>query len=279
MRATSDGSAVPDTARSPQMPHISSKRYAVCSCHVERPLDDACWSRFAALQARRPGGFRIAALIRPPDEGAGEDAALWLERARSATEHGPLGHHTHFVSPGHARPQQPGPEHAERVRSEAGWLREHDLAPGLFCGGGWYMDLDLAETLAELGYADCTATSFRPSYLDAGAPRLEAAGPTWLALPSGRRLLELPSTHTVGMAARAAISPGSPGLPDSIMHVYFHDTDLLSRPRRLALVAALELLGRRCRPTDLDALQETVARSDVSPFDEVATVGLRRGAE
>jgi hypothetical protein len=138
------------------------------------------------------------------------------------------------------------------------------------------MDLDLAETLAELGYADCTATSFRPSYLDVGAPRLEVAAPTWLALPSGRRLLELPSTHTLGMAARAAVGPR---LPQSIVHVYFHDTDLLSRTRRLALSAALELLGRRCQPTDLDALQQTVARSDVARFDEAASAGLQRGAE
>ena len=32
------------------------KRYAVVSCHVERPLDDECWSRFSALQAKAPAG-------------------------------------------------------------------------------------------------------------------------------------------------------------------------------------------------------------------------------
>ena len=43
---------------------------AVVSCHVERPLDDRVWSRFAHLQTRTPGGFRIAALMRPPDRAA-----------------------------------------------------------------------------------------------------------------------------------------------------------------------------------------------------------------
>ena len=57
---------------------------AVVSCHVERPLDDECWARFAALQEKAPGGFRIAALMRPPDADAGEDEERWLERAREA---------------------------------------------------------------------------------------------------------------------------------------------------------------------------------------------------
>jgi hypothetical protein len=32
------------------MPHMTAKRYAVVSCHVERPLDDRCWKLFSALQ-------------------------------------------------------------------------------------------------------------------------------------------------------------------------------------------------------------------------------------
>ncbi|MGH2997099.1 MAG: hypothetical protein ACRDM9_12360, partial [Gaiellaceae bacterium] len=71
------------------------KGYAAVSCHVERPLDDRAWRLFSRLQARRPGGFVIAALLRPPDAGAGEDEARWLERAREAAARGPLGHHTH----------------------------------------------------------------------------------------------------------------------------------------------------------------------------------------
>lgn len=237
-----------------------AKRYAVVSCHVERPLDDECWSRFCALQAKRPGGFRIAALMRPPDAGAGEDEERWLARARSAAERGPLGHHTHFVSPTHARPAAPAPEHAERVRSEAEWMAARGLAATLFCAGGWYLDAPVAEAVAEAGYVDCSATAFRPRYLDVDAPRAEAAAPVRVTLPSGERLLELPSTHSLGMASRAVLRPT---LGSRVVHVYFHDTDLLSARRRHALTSTLALLGRRCRPIDLDELAH--ASVDVAP--------------
>src|SRR6059058_4916887 len=52
-------------------------------------------------------------------------------------------------------------------------------------------DVAVAEALAELGYADCTATGFRPSYLATDAPRLGVGEPCYVELPSGRRLLEL----------------------------------------------------------------------------------------
>jgi hypothetical protein len=252
------------------MPHIPQKRYAVVSCHVERPLDDDCWSRFSALQSKRPGGFRIAALMRPPDAEAGEDGERWLERARAAADLGPLGQHTHFVSPEHARPATAGPEHAERVRREAEWMAAGGLAATLFCAGGWYMDAAVAEAVAEAAYADCSATAFRPGYLDDGAPRASAASPVRIALPSGARLLELPSTHSLGMASRAALRPAG---GDGVIHVYFHDTDLLSARRRAALAATLALLGRRCRPIDLDELAHVSA--DVAP--EVALSEVLKG--
>ena len=232
------------------MPHIGDKRYAVVSCHVERPLDDRTWALFADLQARRPGGFAIAALLRPPDLAAREPEDRWLERAHEAARRGPLGHHTHFGGATQARPV--GPRAVERVRREATWLRAQGLEPVLFCGGAWYLDADVAEALAELGYVDCTATSFRPAYLPPGAPRVALAEPGWLRLPSGRRLLELPTTHSLGMLARAALRPE--GLREPVVHAYFHDTDLLEPRRRLALEVGLRLLGRRRRPSDLIAL-------------------------
>jgi hypothetical protein len=225
---------------------------AVVSCHVERPLDDDCWRRFSRFQERSSGGFAVAGMLRPPDAEAGEDAELWLERARAAAGRAPLGHHTHFVGTTHARPAEGGgPEHAERVRREALWMRGQGLEPRLFCGGGWYIDEGVVAVLAELGYADCTGTAFVPSYLGEDAPRLSAESPTWLSLPDRQRLLELPSTHSLGMAARAAAG----SLP-SYIHVYFHDTDLLSAKRRAALRWALAVLGRRCEVTDLETLRE-----------------------
>jgi hypothetical protein len=238
------------------------KRYAVVSCHVERPLDDRVWGRFEALQAARPGGFRVAALMRPPDPAAGEDEARWLGRARRAAELGPLGHHTHWGGTGQARPLAGEP--AARVRREGAWLREAGLAPTLFCGGGWYSDEEVAEAVAELGYADCTATSFRPPYLPVGAPRLHLDAPALLELPSGRRLLELPSTHSIGMLVRAAPHPRR--LDEPLVHVYFHDTDLLDRRRALALAAALRVLALRRTPTDLDAVQRDFRPANTMMF-------------
>ena len=219
-------------------------KLATVSCHVERPLDDRTWAAFSEFQDRRPGGFAIGALLRPPDED--ESETLWLARARIAATRGPLGHHTHWGGANQARPV--GGDPAERVRREAKWLRDRGLEPKLFCGGGWYMDTGVAAALAELGYTDCTATAFRPDYLAANARRLELSEPAWLRVGDAR-LLELPATHSLGMAARAGV-----GRLPAYVHVYFHDTDLLDEHRRRALTTALRLIGRRRRPTPLDAL-------------------------
>lgn len=227
---------------SPAIPHTPKgygDRSAVVSCHVERPLDDRVWRLFSDLQARRPGGFAIAALIRPPDEEAGERWEPWLGRAREASGRGLLGHHTHWTGPAHARPTSGDP--AERVRREGERLRAEGLEVTLFCGGAWYMDEQVAEAVASLGYVDLTSTAFRPSYLPAGAPRLSLSEPALLRLPSGALLAELPSTHSLGMLARGVLGR----LEAPLVHAYFHDTDLLDPRRRLALTAALAVLGRR----------------------------------
>lgn len=242
----------------------------VASCHVERPLDDRVWAAFERLQERRPGGIPIAALLRPPDPAAGEleRAEVWLERAQRAALRGPLGHHTHWGGPTQARPT--GGDAGARVREEAEWIRSHGLAPTLFCGGNWYLDEGVAEALSEFGYADCTATAYRPRHLPEGAPQLSLAEPAWLELRSGRRLLELPTTRSLGMAARASVRPHD----EQILHLYFHDTDLLDRRRMLALELTLRLLARRRAVTDLDALTTRLAaRGDVPVQQFVVALG------
>jgi hypothetical protein len=214
-------------------------RAAVVSCHVERPLDDRVWARFARLQLRCPGGFRIAALMRPPDEVHGEQEAPWLPRARAATGRGPFGLHTHWTSPKHARPTGGNP--SARVRQEVEWLRARGLEPHFFCGGGWYTDGELQRTVAELGLVDCTATTFPLQYRD-DTHVVDGPGPGLI-----------PATHSLGMLARTRT------LPDFV-HVYFHDTDLLERKRALALELTLRLLARRRPVTDLDAISAAFAR-------------------
>jgi hypothetical protein len=220
--------------------------YAVVSCHVERPLDDRVWRRYRALLGRRPGGFAIASLMRPPAKD--EDGELFVVRAREASSHGPFGHHIHWTSPTHARPTAGDP--ALAVRGEAAWLREHDLEPRFFCGGGWYMDIDVLRAVADLGYVDCTATAWRPSYLPVGAARAALDAPAWIRLPDGRRVLELPTTHSLGAAVRSLAG----GLP-RVVHLHFHDYELLDPRRRAALAVTLAVLARRRRAGDLGMLE------------------------
>jgi hypothetical protein len=240
----------------------------VVSCHVERPLDDRVWAAFAALQERRPGGLPIAALLRPPDAAAGEtDDERWVARAREAAARGPLGHHTHFTSPTHARPT--GGETGARVLREGAWLRGHGLAPTVFCGGGWYTDHSVAQACAELGYTDCTPRARRPPYLPGGAPWAELDEPARIQLEEGAAALTaVPTTHGAGDLARALARPGLP----SRVHAYFHDTDLVDRRRRALIVAGLALLGRRRPPADLDAVAAAV-RGPERPWATVARGG------
>jgi hypothetical protein len=228
------------------------ERYAVVSCHVERPLDDAVWARFSALQAARPGGFAIAALVRPADPAFDEDDEAWISRAREAAAWGPLGHHTHWTAPDHARPT--GGDCGARVLDEGRRLREQGIEPTLFCGGGWFTDEAVAKTCAELGYVDCTPRATRPPYLAGAEPWASLSAPARVELPSGHTLGAIPTTHSLGDLARALRSRDLP----SLIHVYFHDTDLADARRRALLHVTLRLLSRRAQVTDLDSLASAV---------------------
>jgi len=228
---------------------------AVVSCHVERPLDDAVWEQFRALQERRPGGFTVAALVRPADAAFGEDEEEWAARAREAATRAPLGHHTHWTAPGHARPTADGA--SDRVRSEGARLRALGLAPSLFCGGGWYTDHAVADACAQLGYADCTPRATRPGYLAGEERWAELAEPARLGLGTGRSLLAIPTTHSLGDLVRALAARSLP----RIVHVYFHDTDLLDRRRRVMVAVLLRALALRREPSDLDALAGALRES------------------
>ena len=50
------------------------ERYAVVSCHVERPLDDSVWQAFEHVLVERPAGFVVTPFLRPPDS-ASQSAA------------------------------------------------------------------------------------------------------------------------------------------------------------------------------------------------------------
>jgi hypothetical protein len=183
--------------------------------------------------------------MRAPAEG--EDGTRFAERAREAARLGPLGHHTHWTSPTHARPS--GGDPAAQVLREGRWLRAQGLEPRFFCGGGWYTDPAVMGAVAELGYADCTATAWRPRTLAPGAARAALDAPAWVRLADGRRLLELPTTHSLGAALREL-----PRALPPVVHLHFHDYELLDLRRALALRLLLTLLARRRAPLGLDSL-------------------------
>ena len=236
------------------------ERYAVVSCHAERPLDDRVWAAFERLLRARPGGFTVTPLLRPPHGASGENEERWLERARTAASLAPLGHHTHWGGPTQARPDSAA-DPGDVVRAEAEWLRERGLEPRFFCGGGWYLDAPVAETLASFGYVDCTATTFRQSYLADDAPRLQLDAPARVRLPSGALLLELPATHSVGMLGR-----GIARLP-GLVHVHFHDWELVDRRRSAAIALLLRMLARLRRPIDVEQLAERSAAAEEIAWD------------
>jgi hypothetical protein len=237
------------------------ERYAVVSCHVERPLDDRVWAAFERLLVRRPAGFIVTPLLRLPNEASGENEERWLERARRAAELAPLGHHTHWGGPTQARPPD-GVDAAALVCREVAWLRERDLAPRFFCGGGWYVDRGVAEALTSFDYVDLTATTFRQSYLAPDAPRLQLDGPRRLRLPDGSTLLSLPATHSLGMLARDLLRLRG------TVHLHFHDWELLDRRRALALDALLRVLRRRRQPVSVEELAERAAAAPELGWDQ-----------
>jgi hypothetical protein len=248
---------------------------AAVSCHTERVLDDKVWDRYAKLAAASPGGFAITSLLRPPQGIEMRSEAVWLERAKQARSWGPIGLHTHFGGPVKARPVAGGaPSPAEQVRAETAWLRQRGIATELFCGGGWYIDGDMASVLAELGYADCTAIPAAHTYMTEDLIRAELAQPATLRAPDGSALPEVPTTHSLGMLARALATRRLP----PVVHVMFHDYDLLDRKRRLAIPVLLSALARVRRPVDLDYLAREARKAPGPDWTEVARGSALRTA-
>lgn len=271
------------------MRRTSQKPYAVLSCHVERVLDDRVWRLFGDLHAGRPFGFVPTPLIRSPALAEGEAGGLWLERVRALVAHAPFGQHTHFGGVHHSRPCVAGGTGA-LVRSEAAWLREHGLAPEWFCGGGWYLDGDVAGAVADLSYADTTAVTVVPPYWIEGARHLPIPGPAWVRLDDGRRFFEMPSSHSLGTAVRDLLRRGT--LREPVVHVHFHDWELLDRRRRAGLLAVLRVLAFHHRPLPLEtAIAETAGSApevllaqaltgdELNPHVPPESRGLRRLAK
>ena len=147
-------------------------------------------------------------------------------------------------------------------------MRELGLAPTLFCGGGWYTDVEVAEACAELGYVDCTPRA-RASPVPRARRSVGLAGGAGARPPARRSVCSRRSRRRIRSATSAAHSSGR-GRCRAVVHVYFHDTDLADRRRRIALRTLLVLLARVAEPTDLERLADVTGTAPEVPWSAVA---------
>ena len=256
----------------------SSKRYAVVSCHVERPLDDACWSRFSRSAGPAPG--------RLPDRSADTTPRCGRRRGRgSAGSSGRAGRPSKGRSastptsslPGMHGRQNPGPSTPSACGSEAGWLREsrsRAWRSSAAAAGTWTRAL--AETLSP---SSATPTARRPP---SGRPTSRRARRG--SRPPTRRGSPCRAERACSSSPRRTRSAWPPGLRSAVaraatvVHVYFHDTDLLSAAATARSSSPCAVLGRRRRAdrprTSLPTRLATAGRVPVRGVS--STVGLRR---
>ena len=184
-----------------------------------------------------PGGFTIAALMRPARPGRERDALARTRadrrRARAPRPPHALGRRDPGTADrrrsGRARPPRGGVAPRPRPRADA----SSAAAAGT-------RTRPSRPRSPSSGYADCTATAFRPAYL-AGARGGSARGARLAAL-SARRGCSSCRRRTRSAWRHARPSAGA---RPAYVHVYFHDTDLLDA-RRAARRSrrALTVLGR-----------------------------------
>ena len=232
----------------------SEDRYAVVSCHVERPLDNDVWAAFERLLRRRPAGFTVTALIRPPDTRSGEDQALWLERARRADELGPLGHHTHWGGPTQARPAGDA-DAAELVRTKLngfvpkGSVRSTSAAAAGISTRPSQRRWRPSGTSTAARRRSDRATSRTTRRGCSSTARVRCSCRAARCCASCR-----PRTRSACSRAVFATLRGP-------VHLHFHDWELLDRRRALALEVVLRALRLRRRPIDADELVRRTAEA------------------
>ena len=250
------------------------------SCHVERPLDTAVWDRYRDLCIARPGwvSHRLAAATAGRRRGRG---AVRRARPRGDGARAVRAPHALDVADARAadRRRRPGGAGAARgtlaarARARAALLLRRRLVHR--CGSDERRRRPGVRRFhrdARRGRRSCRPTRRAPS-LDA---------PAWIRLDDGRRVFELPSTHSLGSAARALAGD----LPRAV-HVHFHDYELLDRKRRAALLAraaaarAAAAAGRAGRGRDRarGGVGGRMRRLTALAALAVAAHGLRLGLE
>ena len=200
------------------------KPYAVVSCHVERPLDDECWSRFVAVQeaarrlphrgadaaARRRGRRGRAALARARPVGGRARAARASHAFRLAHPRAPGGARPRARR---ARPERGGVDGGEGTRSDA-VLRRRLVPRRAGRGGG------------RRGRLRRLQRHRLPASLSRCGRAAGRGGGAGARHAPERRAPARASLHA--LARNGFTRRSAPTLGSRVVHVYFHDTDLLS---------------------------------------------------
>ena len=242
------------------------ERYAVVSCHVERPLDDAVWALFSALQRRRPGGFR--------DRGSHSSGRRRVRGGR-----------VRLARAGRARPLQTGRSDTTRTGRRPTTLGPRAVRPVSASSPrarGSVSSGSRRGCSAEAAGMPTSRSRRRVRSSGTSTARHAPARPPYL--PPGERWASLTALRSSscrrdGRWARfrrrtrsaTSLAPSRRRVLPDLVHVYFHDTDLLDRRRRALLGLLLRLLARRARVSDLDALAaRTLPAAPHVVWDDVA---------
>ena len=205
-------------------------------------------------RSARPGGFAIAALMRPPDPAHGEDEAI-VARAGAARRPpaGPLGHHTHWTAPDHARPTRQAilaracaSEGRVAARARARSRRSSAAAAGTRTPRSQRRAPSSATSTAP-------PTAYRPPYLAPGGAAARARRARARRAPLGRAAARAPVDALARRCSPAGAAAG--GLARAVVHVLLPRHRSPRPPPRVrfcALVSACSRAGARV--LDLDAL-------------------------
>ena len=250
------------------MPPTTPERYAVVSCHVERLLDDRVWARFAELQERRPGGLRSPRCFGRPTRGRrGRGRAPGSSGLARPPTRGPLGHHTHWTAPDPCAADAAATRRARAGGRRAG-CGSTALRPTLFCGGGWYTDRAVARGLcrARLRGLHAACVTARLS------PRRRRSARARRACAARARRAELARAADHALRRRRARGASRRRACRRVVHVYFHDTDLVDGARR-------GVISLRCASSRAAArgATSTCSRRSARPRRSVGGHRARRG--
>ena len=167
-----------------------ARRYAVASCHVERPLDDACGRRTPPSFERKPAVSSSRRCMRPPEE---PEASAGI-RGSSARAKPPRPRRSACTRTGRGSRTlgRPAATRAACVRERSVGSRARGSTPRFFCRRGLVLDARSARWL--------------PSSATATAPRRRSARHTSRPTRRGSRSLSRP--RLASRRGRACSPPG-----------------------------------------------------------------------